>query len=193
MAWIAAISYLATIVLFFGLHFLHTSYNIIRQPVSDYGVGSSAKLFQLYGLFGTVGAAVLAYLFYSSSQPLLPVIVSLCMLLMFVARLGVLAFLTDLEGQPRTSKGIVHYVFAICTFAFAYTAIANATEPMVAVNKLSNLSQLLIICKYCALIGLVAIVAGMLRSLRPFFGLAERVFILATIVWFFVASLWFAL
>lgn len=115
----------------------------------------------------------------------------MCMLLMVGSRLGVMIFQTDLEGQKRTRRGLLHYLFAIGTFCFAYTAIANATEPALAQYHEPILDLVLVVFKYVALTALAATVITMARPLRRFFGLCERVFILSTIVWFLTMSLWF--
>lgn len=191
LAWVATALYIITFVLFCFLHITKSDYTVSRNPVSDYGVGQTARLFQVYALSGTLGAIALTCLFYFSPQQGFPSLVANCMLLMVVSRVGVAAFQTDLEKQKRTVHGILHNVCAIGTFGFAYTAIANATEPALALRQSPLLNLLLITFKYLALIALGFTVMTMPRPLRRFFGLAERVFIVSMIVWFLTMSLWF--
>jgi hypothetical protein len=191
LAWIAVALYIITFVLFCSLHIANSNYNVLRNPVSDYGVGRTTRFFQLYALSGTLAAVALTSLFYLWSYRGFPSLIAICLLLMVVSRLGVVLFPTDLEGQKRSRRGRLHYLFAIGTFCFAYTAIANATEPAVALYHAPVLDLLLVVFKYVALIALAATVITMARPLRHFFGLCERVFIVSTIVWFLTMSLWF--
>jgi Protein of unknown function (DUF998) len=186
-AILATIFYALTIVLFFVLHFVKSHYSILKHAVSDYAVGSTAKLFQSYVWLGTVGALVLTVLFYYARQPKFPALIALWTLLMVGSRIGVSVFKTDLEGQTRTREGRIHYVFAILTFAFAYTAIENAT-PIFIADDATFPSSLLGILRYIAMISLIGVVVTMFKPLRRFFGVIERVFLLSTLVWFLIAS-----
>jgi hypothetical protein len=186
IAILATIFYALTIALFFTLHFVKSNYNIREHAVSDYAVGSTAKLFQVYAWSGTLGALALTVLFYYSQQPKFPALIALWVLLMFFSRIGVARFKTDLEGQVRTREGRLHYVFAILNFAFAYTAIENATPIFIADD--ATFPSLLGILRYIAMISLIGVVVTVFKPLRRFFGVIERIFILSTLVWFLIAS-----
>lgn len=188
VAVLATSFYLVTIALFIGLHFSNSGYNIIEHAVSDYGVGRSARLFGLYAWMGNFGALALAYLFYASAQPGFPALIPLCMVLMVAARVGVTIFKTDLEGSKRTVQGALHYLFAILTFALAYTVIDNAT-PLLAMRSASDIQHWLLTgTRYAAMLSLVGVVITMFKPLRAFFGRTERVFLVSTLIWFLVAS-----
>jgi hypothetical protein len=118
-------------------------------------------------------------------------LVTICMILMVVSRLGVVLFPTDLEGAKHTTTGRLHYGFAIGTFAFAATAIANASEAVLALQPSPLLSSLLLSLKWSVLIAVGATTITMVRPLRRFFGVSERVFLLSMTLWFLTLSLWF--
>lgn len=191
LAWTAVALYGITFALFCALHLVKSDYTILRNPVSDYGVGQTARLFQLYALTGTLGAIALASLFFLWSDRGFPSLIAISLVLMVISRVGVVLFPTDVEGQKRTARGLVHYLFAIGTFCFAYVAIANATEPVIAHQQPPVIGSLLVVFKYVALISLAATVITMARPLRRIFGLCERIFLVSTIVWFLTMSLWF--
>ena len=186
VALVATGFYLLTFTLFVGLHFSGSGYNLLEHAVSDYGVGRSAGLFQLYVWTGNVGASALAYLFYTSAQPRFPRLIPFCLVAMVVARIGVSTFKTDLEGKERTRQGMLHYLFAILTFALAYVVIDNATPLLTA--PASPLSWLFVGFRYAAMVSLFGVVITVFRPLRRFFGRVERVFLVSTLVWFLVAS-----
>jgi hypothetical protein len=185
-AILAVTLYAVSTGLFFLLHVIQSPYKLTTHAVSDYGVGVTAGLFQFYAWTGTAAALILAILFYFAQKPTFPPIVFVCMLSMVVSRIGVSVFKTDLEGAPRTRQGILHYLFAILTFAFAYTAIANATP--VLMSKTAFSAPLLVILQYIAMISLGCVVITLLKPLHRFFAIAERVFLLSTLLWFLVTS-----
>jgi hypothetical protein len=187
IAILAGVLYLLSIVLFFQLHFVTSQYKASVHAVSDYGVGSTAKIFQIYAWLGTAGALALAALFFTSRQPVFSVSVRLCLLLMAFSRVGVSLFKTDLEGSPRTKTGVLHYLFAILTFSFAYTAIANATPVLIA-NEAAWLGSMASILQFVAMIALAGIVITVFKPLRRYFAIVERLFLLSTLLWFLLAS-----
>lgn len=186
--------YVVSIALFLGLHLLHSPYSALRHAVSDYGVGPTARLFQVYVWAGNAGALALIALFSFAQQPHFPALIALFMLVMLGSRMGVARFKTDVEGSPRTRAGSIHYLFAILTFAFAYTTIANATPMLVAATP-PPLASLLSMLHAVALAALIGVVVTVFAPLRRFFAVVERVFLLTTMLWFLAASyafVWFA-
>lgn len=188
---LAVAAYLTATALFIGLHVSNRDYNVVTHAVSDYGVGSSATLFRLYVWSGNVGALALAYLFRLPAQPRFAPATALCLALMVVARIGVAFVPTDLEGSRRTAGGVLHYLFAVLTFALAYVVIDNATPALTARGGPDGLHFLLSAARYTAAGSLGGVVLAMFGPLRRVFGLTERLFISSTLVWFLAASLTF--
>lgn len=187
VALLAVIAYTLSVCLFFVLHMAPSPYTFMSHAVSDYGIGPTARLFQLYAGLGTIGAVALTILFVFSHHPVFPMLVPLGMVLMVLSRLGVARFPTDLEGQPRTQHGTLHYVFAILTFTWAYTTIANAT-PRFVESTMSSVIPVFRLLHTLATVALVGIVVTRITPVRQYFPIAERVFLLATLLWFLLAS-----
>ena len=104
-------------------------------------------------------------------------------------RIGVLLFPTDLEGAPKTASGRLHMGFAVASFALYYTVADNAT-PLLAPAAPPALAGVLIALRWLCAWALAALVACLLLPpLRRWFGLAERVFLIAVPAWFAAASL----
>lgn len=186
-AWVIALALLA------ALHLRPPAHNVVRDPVSDYGVGASRPLFQAYGWAGNLGVLALAAAFFTSRAPALPAWLPVTLLALLACRLGVMVFPTDLEGAPRTAAGRLHMVLAIAQFAIAYTLVDNAT-PLLATAFGGPWTSAMGTLRWVAAASLAALVACLvLRPLRAFFGLAERVFLVAVALWFLCAALAFAL
>ena len=178
--------YAVNLVLLLAFHVVDRQYSPVSNAVSDYGVGPTARLFQIYATVGTFAALGLAWMFWHST-PALPPAITYTLLAMAAARVGVAVFPTDLPGTPKTLTGRVHLLAAILTFTFAYMTIAKATP------LLQGTSALLGPLHIAAMVGLAAVVITLVGPLRPLFGLAERLFLFATASWFLVVSLGFAL
>ncbi|HOB65884.1 DUF998 domain-containing protein [Ottowia sp.] len=188
-AVLASAAWLIALALLIALHLRPPTRNVVRDPVSDYGVGASRPLFQMYGWAGNVGVLALSAAAYTRQAPALPGWLPAGLLALLVCRLGLLVFPTDLEGAPRTSAGRLHMVLAIAQFAIAYTVIDNAT-PLLAAAFSAPWPALLGTLRWVAAASLAALVACLvLRPLRAFFGLAERVFLVAVALWFLSAAL----
>ena len=127
----ACLSFLACAGQFGILLFLHcrrSGYSPIKHAVSDFGVGRAKHLFQIRIWMDSFGAAALAISFLLGFGPLsvLPSVIVL-LLLLAAARIGAGIFPADLEGQKFTGTGLLHYIFAILSFGFAYTVIIKMT------------------------------------------------------------------
>lgn len=191
-ALLAAACYALTLLLFVVLHVQNPHYSIVKHAVSDYAVGPSGRLFALYNLIGTLGALLVAYLLFASKTPVFPPHIITNMLLMVAARVGLLLFKTNLEGEKMTTTGRLHYLFAVLNFAFAYMVIADAT-PILSSMTAAWVQSLLGAIKVIAAVSLGGVVVTLLKPLRPIFGIVERTFLLSVMVWFLCASLILAL
>ncbi len=191
MAAASTILYAITLMLLLALHLTNREYNLVRNAVSDYGVGTSAGLFRIYVVVGSLGALSLAWLFYASPEPRFPSAIALYLVLMVVSRIGVAALPTDLEGAKRTPTGIAHYVFAIANFTLVYLVIDKATDFLVQDSHLASLHPIWPTLKWIVAAALAGIVLTMFRPLRSIFGFVERVFIFTYTIWFLLVAIWF--
>ena len=185
MAQLTALLYAINLLLLVSFHVLNRHYSPVSNAVSDYGVGRTARLFRVYVVVGSVAALMLGREVWMAS-PAVPQAVAWYLVAMAAVRVGVGVFPTDLPGATPTRAGRIHLVFAILTFTLAYMSIAKAT-PFLAAD-----APVLRPLHLAAMIGLAAVVVSMKGPLRPYFGLAERLFLFATALWFLVAALSFA-
>jgi hypothetical protein len=169
------------------VHTLPTGHEPLRDPVSDYGVGRYRVWYRAaavtLGLAGLLLAAALA----RAVDPL-PMSVIAALVAFGVARLAIVAFPTDLERRRRTTSGRVHLLLA----AIAFGSIAVAAPKLYAAvgglqawapddGALRALAWTIIGAAGATLVALGP-------TLRPYFGLVERLLYGAVITWFLVVA-----
>lgn len=183
---VATLAYLGVLV---TLHVLPTGYDPVHHAVSDYAVGKYGYLFRIGLWVSSFGALTLAVaLIRGVGSPPLPSRALVFLFLIPVARIGMTLFPTDLEGKGLSRTGIVHYLFAVLAFTLTYLVISETTT---SVRDLGPSPWLLDLLKWSASAvapALFLVVVTMFRPLRKVFGLCERLFLLATNVWFLAAA-----
>ena len=185
--------YAINLALLLAFHGLNRNYSPVRHAVSDYAVGRTAALFRVYGGVGASAALALAWLFHASEAPAFPSRVAIYVAAMAVARVGAVAFPTDLEGEAATTHGRLHYFFAIATFALVYMTIDVVTPILSADPRAPALHAVWPALRWIAAIALAGVVLTMFRPGRAIFGVVERGFLFSTGIWFLLAAVWFAL
>jgi hypothetical protein len=103
------------------LHFLPTGYDPIRNAVSDYGVGR----YRIWHRIAVVSLAAAGFATAIASTGTIrpePGSVIAFLTIFALARILIPLFPTDVEGQPHTRTGRVHWVLAITAFASLATA-----------------------------------------------------------------------
>jgi hypothetical protein len=110
-----------------------------------------------------------------------------CLGALAVLRLGVLAFKTDEGSFGRTREGIAHLVLAVATFTLAYEAVSFGGPTVLAITA-GPLHAVLAALGWIVPVSLAFVVATMLPGLRAFFGLAERAFLVSTLLWFLLTA-----
>jgi hypothetical protein len=159
------------------LHFLPTGYDPIRNAVSDYGVGryriwhriavvslAAAGFANAIGSFGTIRPE--------------PGLVIVFLTVFAVARILIPLFPTDVEGQPHTRTGRVHWVLAITAFASLATAAGffkgTGLDDVIGwVVVGTAVFMILVLC---------------VPRLRRILGFAERLFYFSMICWFLITG-----
>ena len=180
LAAATALLYAANPLLLAAIQARNPQHDPVRDPVSDYGVGTARPLFQAYGTAGTLAAALLALLFWQAG---LSSFLLLTLTGAVATRVGVVLVPTDLEGAPRTRTGRLHMLLAVASFTLYYMAIDSAT-PLLAAQATSELAGALHALRTAVTAGLAGLVACLvLPPLRWAFGFAERVFLIAVPVW----------
>jgi hypothetical protein len=186
---ISFLAYLSASSLLLWLHIKRTGYHPIRHAVSDYGVGNTHRLFNIYLSFSGLGAVALSLaLSFGLKTPPAPERAIILLFLLAGVRVCVSLFPTDLEGQPLTKTGILHYLFAILSIGFVYAIAAELTPFFQARPDWEIISNILGVLLAIATPALVAIIVTMWKPLRNIFGLFERLFIATTTLWFLVVS-----
>ena len=188
---LAAVLQVAVLVLLARLHVLNPDYSITGHAVSDYGVGRTVGTFRIYLWLGNTAFLLFAWLFRTSSNPTFQGVTSIYLLLLVLARVGVIMFPADLEGRRLTRNGLVHYAFAVAGFALVYLTIDRATDTLVGSAGLID-STAWTALRWIVVASLAAVVLTMAGPLRRIFGLAERAYIVSYCIWFFLLALQFA-
>jgi Protein of unknown function (DUF998) len=179
----------AYLVILAILHALPTGYSPVRHAVSDYGVGRYQSLFTAALYVSSIGVLALAFALVSGvGTPPLPSRDLTYLLLIPLARIGMTLFPTSLEGQRISRTGLLHYVFAIAAFTLTYLAISGMTPALQGLEPNGWAHAPLGGTAWIVGPALALVVITMLRPLRRFFGLFERVFLLSTNVWFALAA-----
>jgi hypothetical protein len=159
------------------LHFLPTGYDPIRNAVSDYGVGQ----YRIWHRIAVVSLAAAGFATAIASAGMIrpePGSVIVFLGVFAIARILIPLFPTDVEGQPHTRSGRVHWVLAITAFASLATAAGffkgTALDDVIGWVVVST-----------AIFMIIALCAPRLRRV---FGFAERLFYFSMICWFLITG-----
>lgn len=187
---ISVVATLAYLVVFAALHWLPTGYSPVRHAVSDYGVGRYAGLFSAGLYASSIGVLALAFaLMRGIGAPPLAVRDLVYLLLIPLARTGMALKATNLEGERLDRSGMLHYLFAVAAFTFTYLAISGTTSFLRASDPTVWLRSPLGWIGWVIAPELALVVITMFRPLRRVFGLAERLFLLTSNLWFILVAL----
>jgi hypothetical protein len=186
-AGVATASYLIALALLVALHVVDQQRSPIRAAVSDYATGRAAGLFKAYGAAGIVGAAALCRAMWDYPNAAFPPAAIYCLGALAVLRLGIFAFKTDEGAFGRTREGLIHLLFAIVTFTLAYEVVSIGGATALAITA-GPLNAAFAALGWIVPISLALVVATMAPRLRAFFGLAERLFLVSTLLWFLLVA-----
>jgi hypothetical membrane protein len=189
LALLAVLLLLTYLAVFVALHVRDTGFSVIRNAVSDYGTGPTAALFRVAAVTNGLGVLALTGALaaefgrgpFSTGDYVI-------LLLIPVTRLALALFPTDAPGSPVTWTGRIHLLLAIASFTFVYLSVANLT-PFLSDITAQATGAVLVGLRWLSAAGLAAVVVTLVvPALRRIFGLAERVFLLSTNVWFLVVA-----
>jgi hypothetical protein len=170
------------------VHTLPTGYSPVSNAVSDYGVGPVARYYRWQTAALAYAALLLAAALARTVQPVPQLLVFLLMTFA-AARLLIPSFPTDLDRSRPTATGRIHLLLA----GVAFASIAWCAAALPDRVHWANLHGTLVVLGW--LVVATALACGLtvlVRRAAPFFGLVERLFYAATILWFLVVSLHFA-
>jgi hypothetical membrane protein len=164
------------------LHLLPTGYDPMRNAVSDYGVGKYRVWHRTAVLSLAVSGLAMAIASSGTVKPESNLVVGL-LVIFAVARAAIPFFPTDIEGQPLTTRGRVHWGLAIISFASLAFA-AGFYEG----TSLDDAIGWVVVAAVCLLL-----VSLLLPRFRKAFAVLERAFYFSMICWFFITGIELAL
>ncbi len=188
METVAATLYGLDILLLISFQILNRDYTLLPQAISSYGLGKTAGLFRAYLLAGSIAAPLLAWQFWMAQSPAYPHVIAVYLGLVALGRIGIAIYPNHPKGTPEGFARQMHHAATLLAFACAYMAVVEAT-PLLAGGLKAGLPELLTWLRHLISVGFIAVVLTISSPLRRFFGLAERVFLYATALWFLTASL----
>lgn len=165
----------------------------MRHAVSDYAVGPTKATVAVAGVANAAGAGLLAVAVAAGGGAVAAMDrrTEMIWLLAIYAVLAVvvLAAPTDLEGQRRTMTGRLHLLIAVASFTAGYLLTADGTRDLAGLPGWAPLAGMLEVLRWATLAGLVGVVVTLLvRPLRAVFGVVERVFLGALLLWCIVVA-----
>lgn len=187
MEIVATILYALDIAILISFQVLNRDYRLLAPAISEYGLGRTALLFKVYILSGSFAAPLLAWQFWSAENPGYPLAISAYLMLVALGRLGVGLYPVDLTGTPRTRAGTVHHAATLLAFGCAFMAVTEAT-PLLIAGSTGLDATLLSALKHMISLGFLAVGLTVSVPIRRYFGLAERLFLYSTALWFLVAT-----
>ena len=162
------------------LNFLPTGYSPIKQAVSDYGVGRFGAEMAIGFFAGGVGLASLGFALAKSVSRRVEKTGAVFLLVAGVSLVVVGVFPTDLEGASATLNGAIHSVVSQFVFIFGPAGMILVSYANGRTWLGPTLSGLLFAGGFFA--------ADVILSLQAT-GLAERIFIIALLTWWFVVAM----
>lgn len=164
-------------------------YSPIRHAVSDYGIGEHKRIFHWAGWVSTMRTifliTALAFWHYQFASKGVAI---LLLLFALVGYIGVVFFPTDMEGHKRSTKGVLHLLFAILQFTVLSIFLFQMTDIMSVL--VPSFSHFFFVMELLIKIGLYGLVAALiLPLLKPYFGIFERLFLYACNIYLFIFCL----
>jgi hypothetical protein len=187
----AAVAFTATLAwaaILTAVHLRPTGYDPVRNAVSDYGVGRFAGYYRAQTAAAAIAALALALALRQAVHPA-PTLVVVLLVVFAVARLAIPRYPTDLDRAAPTGTGRVHILLAGAAFGSVAWAAAATPDRV----PWADLHGPLVTLGWIVVV--TAVACGLAMSSRlhavtePFFGLVERTFYVAMLVWFAVVSL----
>jgi hypothetical protein len=188
MEWVAAALYGLDLMFLLSLQLLNRDMPAVARPISDYGLGRTARLFRVYLIAGCIAPPFFAWQVYDSGNPDFPASILVYLGLVALGRLGIAVWYSDPHGGPHTRRGQLHRAATLLAFTCAFLVVVEVTPQLVLRhdNALSVADQVL---KQVISVSFVAVVLTISFPVHRFFGLAERAFLYSTALWFLLASL----
>ena len=188
MERVAAALYGLDLLFLLSFQILNRDQPAFARPVSDYGLGRTARQFRVYLTAGRIAPPILAWQIHVSGDPDFPATIPVYLFLVALGRLGIAVWKNDARGAAHSRHGTLHRAATLLAFTCAYMTVVEATPQLVALHEgmrsvADEVLKLLISAAF------LAVVLTISSTFRPWFGLAERAFLYSTALWFLLASL----
>ncbi|RYF98473.1 MAG: DUF998 domain-containing protein, partial [Caulobacteraceae bacterium] len=135
MEKVAAALYGLDLLFLLAFQVLNREQPPFAKPVSEYGVGRTARLFRVYLIAGCIAPPILAWQVHVSGNPDFPMMVTVYLVLVALGRLGIAVWTNDPHGTRHTRKGNLHRAATLLAFTAAYMAVVEATPHLVALHE----------------------------------------------------------
>lgn len=188
MEWVAAGLYGFDLLFLLSLQILNRDMPVFARPVSDYGLGRTARLFRVYLIAGCLAPPIFAWQVLVSGNPDFPAPIPVYLALVALGRLGIAVWHSDAQAGPHTRTGQLHRAATLLAFTSALLVVLEVT-PQLALRHDGGLSVADQVLKQVVSVSFVAVVLTISFPVHRFFGLAERAFLWSTALWFLLASL----
>lgn len=188
MERVAAALYGLDLLFLLSFQILNRDMPVFARPVSEYGLGRTARLFRVYLIAGCIAPPILAWQIHASGDPDFPVMLPVYLALVALGRLGIAIWRSDPHGAPPTRSGNIHHVATLLAFTSAFMVVIEATPQLFALHEGAR-SMADHVLKYVISVSFLAVVLTISSPMRRWFGLAERVFLWSTAIWFLLATL----
>ena len=188
MERVAAALYGLDLLFLLSFQVLNRDQPAFARPISDYGLGRTARLFQIYLVVGCIAPPALAWQVHASGDPDFPVLIPVYLGLVALGRLGIAVWHNDPHDEPHSRRGNLHRAATLLAFACAYMTVVEVTPELVALHEGAR-SVADDVLKHVISVSFLVVVVTIASPFRPWFGLAERAFLYSTALWFLLASL----
>ncbi len=188
MERVAAALYGLDLLFLLSFQVLNRDQPAFARPISDYGLGRTARLFQIYLVVGCIAPPILAWQVHASGDPDFPVLIPVYLGLVALGRLGIAVWHNDPHDEPHSRRGNLHRAATLLAFACAYMTVVEVTPELVALHEGAR-SVADDGLKHVISVSFLVVVVTIASPFRPWFGLAERAFLYSTALWFLLASL----
>ena len=172
-----------------ALHLLPTGYDPRIDAVSDYGIGKYRGWFWAQALAGAVGCFTLAIAL-GDAKPSMPSLAIVLLVIAGLARLFIPVFPTDQNGSRwQTVPGAIHMILAIAIFTAIIVASGNLGSTLEHRPAWHGVKGWLNVLPWVMTGGAVGTLIAMRGRRLTHVGWFERLFYVASILWFFIVAI----
>lgn len=169
--------------IFVHLHVARREFSLLRNTVSDFGTGPTRREWTVMNAVTLVAYALV--LSVCAAHGIRPGWALVFGGVGVAAAVAMQFFPTDLTGTKTTATGVVHWALAVAQFAGLFVAMTNVVVPAGSAAGLVEVLTWIVRVSFYAF--LVTLVIPALR--RRVMGLTERLFLIATPLWFLVVAI----